>query len=628
MSEQPSDNIDKAADRKVNSIGYAAARAAINAGAVSEAAWSFDAADGDVLLGEDGDDWRGFGRANLAVNTDEDPESKARFSYPWGKLAGGRLTLFTRALRAIRGRAAQQGDTSIFEAAGRLTEALGDGDGDKSPECSPGTAEAFERAALTEAERRPTEAMAVEADRGLAWHQRHQRGGSPLELARAMGIRARAPLPGDVIAHLIGFFAEHAHGRDGDGWSPGQRGYPSAARIRWALAGGDAGYRWAVRTGQAVRHGTRQRDAAGLITKAALIQERSDAGVTFVASDKSVDRLGDIIVAAGWHLEVFPVEEGDTQHLRGFRRSDRRQCRGRHPAPQVPQARRSGNAGRTRDARGLEERATAMSWLSRVVRISSAGSRRSRRRRSASGGRASRRRNAISSGGRRASTPAGPTPCASARSTPASPSSPRKSPGCRSPTYIALQDGSRRKVNESWLGRVLRRPNSYQTRSDFWLFLIRALLLDGNAYALAQRNGRGEVDRPAPAPPADDLAARRAGDAPRSSIRSPGRRSSSRRRVERRADGAAAGHAADPAVHPRPSAGRRDADRRRRLQIVSGVAIQRSTSAFFSRQARPSGILRTPAQAVAGGCRADPGELAAAPTPASMPARSPCSRTI
>jgi HK97 family phage prohead protease len=300
VSEQPPVEMDsKAANRSLNSIGYAAARGAISGGAVSEGAWSFSAADGNALLGEDGDDWRRFGRAHLGVNTDADPESKARFSYPWGKLVSGRLTLFASAVRAIRSRASQQGDTSIYEAAGRLMNALGDGDdGDKA------LAMAFERAALSDEDRRPTEAMAIEADRGLAWHQRYQRGGvSALDLSRALAIKARAPLPPDSIAYLTDFFAEHG-GKPPEGWSPGQRGYPSPARIRWALAGGDAGYRWAVRTGKTARV---QKDAGGdgLVHKSALIQERSETGVTFVASDESVDRMGDIIVAGGWKLDSF-----------------------------------------------------------------------------------------------------------------------------------------------------------------------------------------------------------------------------------------------------------------------------------------------------------------------------------
>jgi phage portal protein BeeE len=54
--------------------------------------------------------------------------------------------------------------------------------------------------------------------------------------------------------------------------------------------------------------------------------------------------------------------------------------------------------------------------------------------------------------------------------------------------------GGRDRVSTSALSRLLRYPNSYQTISDFLLNLVRWLYLEGNAYALAIRNDRFEVD--------------------------------------------------------------------------------------------------------------------------------------
>jgi HK97 family phage portal protein len=58
-----------------------------------------------------------------------------------------------------------------------------------------------------------------------------------------------------------------------------------------------------------------------------------------------------------------------------------------------------------------------------------------------------------------------------------------------------LQDnGGRERVTTSALSRILRRPNDYQSISDFLLNATRGLYLTGNAYALALRNDRFEVD--------------------------------------------------------------------------------------------------------------------------------------
>ena len=51
----------------------------------------------------------------------------------------------------------------------------------------------------------------------------------------------------------------------------------------------------------------------------------------------------------------------------------------------------------------------------------------------------------------------------------------------------------RERVTNSALSRILRQPNSYQSASDFLLNLVRSLMSNGNAYALALRNNRFEV---------------------------------------------------------------------------------------------------------------------------------------
>lgn len=58
-----------------------------------------------------------------------------------------------------------------------------------------------------------------------------------------------------------------------------------------------------------------------------------------------------------------------------------------------------------------------------------------------------------------------------------------------------LDNGGTRIIKNSGLARVLKKPNDYQTRSDFMFNLVFDLLGEGNAYALARRNDRTEVDQ-------------------------------------------------------------------------------------------------------------------------------------
>jgi HK97 family phage portal protein len=66
---------------------------------------------------------------------------------------------------------------------------------------------------------------------------------------------------------------------------------------------------------------------------------------------------------------------------------------------------------------------------------------------------------------------------------------------CPGSHWIANGKGGRERVTTSALSRVLRRPNSYQSMSDFLLNAVRDLYLTGNAFALALRNDRYEVSQ-------------------------------------------------------------------------------------------------------------------------------------
>jgi HK97 family phage portal protein len=59
--------------------------------------------------------------------------------------------------------------------------------------------------------------------------------------------------------------------------------------------------------------------------------------------------------------------------------------------------------------------------------------------------------------------------------------------------WRGLANGGRERVTTSSLSRILRRPNDYQTASDFFLNLTRRLYQQGNAYAYAVRNNRPEI---------------------------------------------------------------------------------------------------------------------------------------
>ena len=93
---------------------------------------------------------------------------------------------------------------------------------------------------------KPTAAMAVEAKRGLAWRDEYNRGGTMVGVARARDLANRTNLSIDTVKRMNSYFARHEVDKQGQGFTPGEEGYPSAGRIAWALWGGDSGASWAA----------------------------------------------------------------------------------------------------------------------------------------------------------------------------------------------------------------------------------------------------------------------------------------------------------------------------------------------------------------------------------------------
>lgn len=106
---------------KVNNSGVAYAKRLVASDDVDLASpWSFTSADGNKLLGPDGNDWTNFASFHLAIDANVPEETKAHYKYPYGK----DNKVYRRGVIAAKARAAQQGDTAISEAADSILQAI------------------------------------------------------------------------------------------------------------------------------------------------------------------------------------------------------------------------------------------------------------------------------------------------------------------------------------------------------------------------------------------------------------------------------------------------------------------------------------------------------------------------
>lgn len=91
----------------------------------------------------------------------------------------------------------------------------------------------------------PTDGMAKEAQKALDWRKDGFDGGTSVGLARARQLVNKQELSPSTVRRMHSFFSRHEVDKQGEGFRPGEPGFPSNGRVAWALWGGDPGQTWA-----------------------------------------------------------------------------------------------------------------------------------------------------------------------------------------------------------------------------------------------------------------------------------------------------------------------------------------------------------------------------------------------
>ena len=89
--------------------------------------------------------------------------------------------------------------------------------------------------------------MKQEAIKGIEWRKEFNRGGTLVGVARANQIISGERMSPSTVIRMYSFFSRHEVDKQAEGFNQGEKGFPSAGRIAWALWGGDAGFAWATK---------------------------------------------------------------------------------------------------------------------------------------------------------------------------------------------------------------------------------------------------------------------------------------------------------------------------------------------------------------------------------------------
>jgi uncharacterized protein len=90
----------------------------------------------------------------------------------------------------------------------------------------------------------PPAGVREEAQKGLEWRREYGRGGTAVGVARARDLSNGTNISPETARRMKAFFDRHQVNVGKTGWSPGEDGWPSNARIAWALWGSDPGWAW------------------------------------------------------------------------------------------------------------------------------------------------------------------------------------------------------------------------------------------------------------------------------------------------------------------------------------------------------------------------------------------------
>lgn len=99
----------------------------------------------------------------------------------------------------------------------------------------------------------PTDGMREEAERYRAWKADGNAGGTEVAANRASQILSGDELSPATVIAMAAWFARHEVDKQGQGFSPGEEGYPSPGRVAWAAWGGDAGQSWSNAKGVRIK---------------------------------------------------------------------------------------------------------------------------------------------------------------------------------------------------------------------------------------------------------------------------------------------------------------------------------------------------------------------------------------
>lgn len=289
---------------QVNSRSSSYLKGLVEKGEVNTSSdWSWDAADGNNILGEE-EDWDALELHHLAVDTDEEPETKAYYKYPVAKDG----TIYRSGLIAAKQRAGAQDANAVLNAADELLRMI---DEEKTwrEEVYNQIVSKVRNVLFPESTKKyeginfePPEHVKAALRKGLRLHEEGKSGDGlqPETVSWARRLSQGEEASPDKVKKAVGWFARHEEASKTPGWDKAGEETPGyVAWLLWGDNGNGKGRAWWER----VRNKMQQEDTKDL-PLSFTVRKDSDGNWRWfgVASNNYLDRDGEIITHSA-HVE-------------------------------------------------------------------------------------------------------------------------------------------------------------------------------------------------------------------------------------------------------------------------------------------------------------------------------------
>jgi len=162
----------------------------------------------------------------------------------------------------------------------------------------------------------PPAGVRDEAAKGLAWRSEHGRGGTAVGIARARDLSNGATISPETARRMKAYFDRHEIDKQGEGWNPGESGFPSNGRIAWALWGSDPGRAWSRKLVEQMNAADEEnRSMVNAIERRSLILDEVESDTPLLAvetrSEEGESESREWIVGYAAKFGVLSLDLGD-----------------------------------------------------------------------------------------------------------------------------------------------------------------------------------------------------------------------------------------------------------------------------------------------------------------------------